>query len=371
VQASLEKVVTMNRFGTAGTILIAVLIVAASMYAVNALIERPIGSRSRMLLIGGGTGECWQGAVAGAQDAARELGVDLEVIATSDDLVDQQITSSRRINPADYDGVAISPADPESQIEFIDAPDCRTKLVTFDRDGYKSQRLCHIGFAQASAGALVARLVGDQLSRPGKVALIASTFADDAQNSNVTERLVGFTEQWEQCGPNPALPCSVIQVAIHAKDLESPPADLSATLADPELSFIVALDRTAAEAALNALTARSETPHVPIIAFDPDQAIFDAIDDGRLCAAVFDDPYRSGFTAIQRLGAYRGQDKETLPVPGYGSYALVSEVVQKENLADIRRRLDHNRGGKNAFSRPAPPNQPKRVAHIQEFTPRG
>jgi ABC-type sugar transport system substrate-binding protein len=294
----------------------------------------------------------------------------LDVIAKSDDLVDQQLTSARRINPADYDGVAISPADPESQIER-NVLASRTKLVTFDRDGYKSQRLCHIGFAQESAGALVARLVGNQLSRPGKVALIATTFADDAQNSNVTERLVGFMEQWGPSGQNPALPCPVIQAAVHAKNREPASLDLSATLADPELSFIVALDRRAAEAALNALATPSETRHVPIIAFDPDQAIFDAIDDGRLCAAVFDDPYRSGFTAIQRLGAYRGEDKDALPVPGYGSYFLISEVVQKENLPEIRRRLDHNRGGNNASSRPAPPNRHERVVPVQEITQAG
>jgi hypothetical protein len=213
--------------------------------------------------------------------------------------------------------------------------------------------------------------VGDQLTRPGKVALIATTFADDAQNSNVTERLVGFLEQWGPCGQNPALRCPVIQAAIHAKNLEPPSPDLSTTLADPELSFIVALDRRAAQAALNALATQSEPRHVPIIAFDPDEAIFDAIDDGRLCAAVFDDPYRSGFTAIQRLGAYCGEDKDTLPVPGYGSYFLISEVVRKENLAEIRRRIDHNRGGTNASSRPMPANHHKRVVPIQEITQAG
>src|SRR4051794_18326504 len=225
----------MIRFRTAGIILMAMLIVAAFMYTFNNLIEPPIGSRSHMLLIGDGTGEYWRNTLAGAQDAARELGVDLEVIATLDDLVDQQTTSARRINPADYDGVAISPADPESQIGIASG----TKLVTFDRDGYTSQRLCHIAFAEETAGALVARHVGDQLSRPGKVALIATSFADDAQNSNVTERLVGFKEQWGPCGQNPALRCPVIQIAIDAKKLEPPSPDLSTTLADPELSFIV------------------------------------------------------------------------------------------------------------------------------------
>src|SRR4051812_50219427 len=99
----------MNRFGTARTIFIAALIVAASMYAVNALIERPIASRSRMLLIGGGTGEYWPGAVAGGQEAARGLCLGFGGIAASGELGDQPINKAGKINPSDYGWVGISP----------------------------------------------------------------------------------------------------------------------------------------------------------------------------------------------------------------------------------------------------------------------
>jgi ABC-type sugar transport system substrate-binding protein len=154
----------------------------------------------------------------------------------------------------------------------------------------------------------------------------------------VNERLAGFKEIWGQCGQVDEMPCPILQVATDPTNLEPVSQDLSATVADPELAFIVAFDSKAAECALKALASRSETRRVPIIAFEPNQAIFDGIDDGRVCSAIFDDPYRSGFTAIQRLGLYRGAVKDTLPVPGYGSFFLASEVVHKENLADIRRR---------------------------------
>jgi ribose transport system substrate-binding protein len=330
VQALLEKVMTMIRIRTAGSILIATLSIAACMYALNVVIEPPIAPRSHMLLIGGGTGEYWQRTLAGARDAARELGVDLDVaMPTPDDLVDQQVAIVRKINPGDYIGVAFSPADPDSQVGLINDLAGRTKLVTVDRDG-DSQRLCHIGYGQVNAGALVARLVRDQLSRPGKVLLLATTFSDDARNKNVSQRLAGFKETWGPCGQDETMLCPIIEVATDS--------NLSATLADPQLAFIVALDSKAAESALTTLSARSDGRHVPIIAFDPSQAIFDAIADGRVYSAIFDDPYRSSFKAVQRLGVYCA-DKDSLPVPGRGSDFLVSEVVRKENLADIRRRL--------------------------------
>jgi ABC-type sugar transport system substrate-binding protein len=135
------------------------------------------------------------------------------------------------------------------------------------------------------------------------------------------------------------MPCSIVQVATDSKTLEPLSQDLSAALADPELAFIVAFDSQSAESALKVLAARSESRRIPIIAFEPNQAIFAAIDDGRVCAAIFDDPYRTGFAAIQCLNNYRRAEITSLPSPGHGSCTLVSEVVRKENLADIRRRI--------------------------------
>jgi ABC-type sugar transport system substrate-binding protein len=191
--------------------------------------------------------------------------------------------------------------------------------------------LCHIGYAQDSAGRLAAEFVREQLPRPGKIALLATSFTDTPRNANVSERLAGFKEQWV-CEPGHAALCTLVPVTAGH--------DFSAMLGDPELVFVVALDAQAAESALKALAAQSPIGNVPIIAFEPNKAIFDAIQDGRVSSAIFDDPYRSGFTAVERLRHYRETEKFALPVPGYGNFYLYSEVVQKENVAAIRRRLE-------------------------------
>jgi ribose transport system substrate-binding protein len=318
----------MIRFGMARSILVVALLDAVCMYAMNHALKSPVGPRSHMLFIGNATGEYWQRTLDGARDAAKAIGIELDVeMPTPNDLVDQQNSIVRTINSANYDGVAMSPADPESQVKPINDLASQTKLVTIDRDGCNLQRICHVGYCQASAGHLAARLVSDQLSRPGKIALLATSFSNDPRNENVTDRLAGFKDQW---GPSGQDDLTLVEAATD-------PA-LAATLADPELAFIVAFDSKAAVFALKTLAAQSETRRVPMIAFEPNQAIFDAIDDGRVSSAIFDDPYRSGFAAIERLDAYRRKNKECLPVPGYGSFFLASEVVRKENLADVRRR---------------------------------
>jgi hypothetical protein len=76
-----------------------------------------------------------------------------------------------------------------------------------------------------------------------------------------------------------------------------------------------------------------------MITFDPNETIFAAIQDGRVTYAVFDDPYRSGFAAIEKLGVYSSADRYAMPVPGRGTYVLVNEVVSAQNLTEVRRRL--------------------------------
>jgi ABC-type sugar transport system substrate-binding protein len=321
----------MNFFRTAGTVLFVSTLVATCMYALTTSLKPPLGDPSRLLLVGNDANEHWQRTVAGARAAARELGIELVVeTPTSHESSEQQVSLVQRTNFADYGGVAISPAGPQLQVEFLNDLANRTKLVTVDRDDSKLQRLCYVGYSQMNAGRLVARLVGEQLKRQGKVVLLATTFSDDALNSSVCERTAGFKETWASCAQNETMPCPIVEVTTDS--------DLSATLVDPEVATIIALDARAAESALKALAAMSYPRLVPIFSFDLNGAILDAIEDGRVCSAIFDDPYRSGFTAIQRLAAYRRTDKYSLPVPGHGSDFLVGEVVNKENVADFRRR---------------------------------
>src|SRR4029078_5476486 len=96
----------------------------------------------------------------------------------------------------------------------------------------------------------------------------------------------------------------MIEMALDATGRSTTSNVLAATLADPNVAVIVALDVESSESALATLATLSLPHQVPMIAFDPNDTILDAIQDGRVTYAVFDDPYRSGFAAIEGLGVY-------------------------------------------------------------------
>jgi ribose transport system substrate-binding protein len=277
--------------------------------------------------------------IEGARAAAAELGIELEVqTPVSNSSADQQSALLRRLLAAQYDGIVLSPADPASQLQPINDLAGHTKLVTLGRDCVESKRLCHFGYSQANAGSLAARVVDEHMSRPGKVAILSTTHSDGVAAQHVRERLAGFRDTWDTLD-DLTTHGSVVELSLGAASLSAKSAEMATLLADPDLSFIVALDEEAAESALAAQAARSVSCRVPMITFDPNDATFDAIQEGRVGWAVFGDPYVCGFKAIERLGDYRNADLHSLPVPGRGSYFLVNEVVSKQNLADVRRRL--------------------------------
>jgi ribose transport system substrate-binding protein len=326
----------MSRFKIAGCIVIVALLAAAYVQALITAFEPAAVPRPRLLLIESGIGEGAQRTLAGARAAAQSLGFELDVATPApDDIANRQAAIVQKIKPVDYAGVAFCPAAPEAQIDLINDLARKTKLITVGTDCDKSRRLSHIGFSQSNAGALAARVVGDELSRQGKVALLTSKLANAAPNTRVTDRLNRFKQMWVEHPTD----CPIIEADIDSNDVEHMSHDLATILADPELAFIVAFDSKAAESALKVLATLSRTRRVPMIAFDPSSAIFDAIDNGRACVAIFDDPYVNGFTAIMRLAEYCQADATGLPVPGRGLEYVKSEVVRKENFADFRKRL--------------------------------
>jgi ABC-type sugar transport system substrate-binding protein len=104
--------------------------------------------------------------------------------------------------------------------------------------------------------------------------------------------------------------------------------------------LIVAFDTEAAESALNATADWPQSKRIPIIALDASESILNAIAEGRITSTLYDDAYEDGYEAIHRLAMYCHTDDAGMPTPGFGKIHRSGEIVQKSNVADVRRRMD-------------------------------
>jgi ABC-type sugar transport system substrate-binding protein len=329
----------MNILKMTGGVLFLAVLVTTCMQGLTTTFGPAAPRRSRLLLIGSANTETSRRMIEGARAAADELGVDLAVqIADSSNPIPNQAELLQHLHPERYDGIAFLPRDSESQFELINNLARHTKLVTLHRDCVESNRLCYYGYSQTNAGSLAARLVGERMLRSGKVAVLSTPHSDPVASEEMRQRLAGFRDSWTlydyraTCGP-------VVELTIGAASLQPNSSGLATMLADPDVGFIVALDLQSAELTLAAQATMPAPRRVPMLTFDPNDKICDAIQQGRISLAIFSDPYFSGFTAIERLAYFCHGDPYSIPVPGRGSYFLVSEVVSKQNLAEVRRRM--------------------------------
>jgi ribose transport system substrate-binding protein len=307
------------------------------MTALSILLRQPTAEQPRILVIGDGASESWVRVEAGVRAAAHEFGlaVHFETPTLGGVPLDEQAAIVRQIDHAEYDGVAFCPAEPSSQAELINSLADDTKLVTVGKDTDQSRRLCNIGYCAYGAGRMAAWLTRAESPRDGKVVLLCS---EAAHNSEVNERLEGFKEAWAEVDDRNLIERRPI-ISIDADSLISEPAADGSlfNVTDSQVAIVIAFDTAAAEAAINSFGVQRQTTHVPIIAFDPNSEILDAIDDGRVELAIYDDPYRKGYEAMERLALYC-HEGAILPAPGRGSVSLVGEVVRKENVDSFRKR---------------------------------
>jgi ABC-type sugar transport system substrate-binding protein len=327
------------------TAYLAVTVLAAVfLYGLNASLDLPDVQRSHLLIMSDVAGEEWDRTLEGAQAAARDLGIELDIQATPASASDPLRAAAHNLDATAYNGIALSLSDPDFNRDLINDLADRTKVVTigndFADDVRRSHRLCHIGSHQGNIGVRAARLICVELARPGKIALLVSKTSDLATAAGVAERLEGFKEELlTYNSANPDYVCRAVQTIVDTSTLDSAAESMSAILADPELAHIVAFDAPAAEAALKVLSSIPNSRRLPIVALESSRTILDAIADGSLFAAVYHDAYRDGYTAIERLDFYCHADGESLPKRGYGHLSINAEVVRKENVASYRPRL--------------------------------
>jgi ribose transport system substrate-binding protein len=131
----------------------------------------------------------WQEAAAGLQAAAREMGVNSEMVGpeTYDPKAEKEEFLNvvhRKIPPA---GILVSAAEPELLRDAIDAASAAgIPVVTIDSDSPKSKRLTFIGTNNYLAGQMSGELLVKELGGKGSVALYSIP-----GQSNVDERMEG------------------------------------------------------------------------------------------------------------------------------------------------------------------------------------
>lgn len=295
----------------------------------------------KVAFITGGPGDYWQAAIAGAQAAADELGIDLDVRSPSTpEGYEEQMQMLSVAGSSDADAVAVSPIDAERQAGLITQIAAMKPIVAFDSDASGSGRHGYVGTSNYSAGLVAGTLVKKALPEGGVVVVLV---ANDTKE-NVNDRIGGFIRRIEESPvPEESRTDPRYQVLGPFADGGDNQACVSRVRDlvrgnDPPACFVT-LNARQGPVVRDALQQLGKAGEIKLVAFDTPAETLDGIEDGSVEAAIAQDPFTYGYEAIGMINALFRGDQRFLPMVGKASVHISVEPVTKETLPDYRERI--------------------------------
>ena len=322
-----------------GWLLILLLLTVGALWWAGALRPKP-----RLAIVAGQT-PYFDLVVKGAQEAARQYDVDLDVIRAKGDA---QADAIRGLLGKRYAGIAVSPFNPPAEAALLGELAGQTTLVTFDSDSPLSSRLCFVGTDNYFAGRLCGQQVRQAIGDTGEV-IISSATLDKAngqrRRQGVIDELLDRpldpdremdpVDSPELKGPH----YTVVTTLIDASGEDAIVEAVNKALNDhPNVKCLVGLNNFGAPRMIKALEKAQKLDKVQIVGFDADKDTLAGIEAGHVYASILQDQYGCGFQAV-RILAENARGGNTGGLPMFSRRTLPVEIINKDNVTAIRDQL--------------------------------
>ncbi|MEQ8208951.1 MAG: substrate-binding domain-containing protein [Lacipirellulaceae bacterium] len=337
--------------GKWGLILLALIAIGAAAWYRSSVTVDPIAKgnkTTRAVFVTGGSDDFWKLTAKGAEAAAKEHNVELEVKMPSQaEGADEQMRIMIALQDSEIDGCAVSPLDADSQTRLINRLSDKMHVVTFDSDAPLSERLYYVGTSNFRAGRIAHKLVREAVPDGGKVAV----FISNLTKSNTKERKLGYEEAEVKAnqkvdndgdGPNWETVVYAIDEGSEAKTKEN----LAKALEEnPDLDCVVGMNGYHGALLLQALKEAGKLGELKIIAFDAAEETLDGVAEGNIHATIAQDPYLYGYEAVRMLASLHNGHESQLPLVGGGAVNVLTQAIGKDDVEGFREKLKKRLNG--------------------------
>jgi len=276
----------------------------------------------------------WTIARRGVEKADEELGdASVEFKITSDGTAAEQKRIVDDLLAAGFNGIAISPVDPQNQTGLINEAAEKALVFTQDSDAPDSKRACYVGTDNVAAGRQAGELVKEALPNGGKIMLFVGKL--DAKNAQ--ERIQGIKE---------VLTGTKVEVVdVRTDDVDDARAKANAADAIvkyPDIKAMVGLWSYNGPAILSAVKDAKKTGQIQIVTFDEADETLAGIQEGAIYGTVVQQPYEFGYQAIKLMTQVLNGDKSV--IPENRQIIIPTRVVKKAEVAEFAAKIRELRG---------------------------
>jgi len=287
-------------------------------------------------LVTTGVASFWDICKKGGEDAAKELGVEVEVLMPSSG--DDQKSKLEDLLAKGVDGIAVAAIDPTNQAGLFDEVAENSILITMDTDAPTSKRQVYVGMDNYDAGWMCGELVKEAIPDGGEVVLFIGRLEQDnakRRRQGVIDSLLGREKDASRFDPPGEAQSgggyTVLATLTDQFDRAKGKENVEDMLTKHEgVDAMVGLFAYNPPLILEALKQGGRVGEVKVIGFDEDDVTLQAIKDGTVHGTVVQDPYEYGNRSIKVLHALSKGDTSVIPASKF--IDIPARQIRKDNV---------------------------------------
>ena len=275
--------------------------------------------------------EFWKIASAGIHKYEQESKVQVDIKMPPNGTPEDQNGIMQNLTSQGYDAVSVSVIAPTDQTSVLNKIAEKTKLITFDSDAPKSNRLLYIGTNNYDAGKVLGGEIVKLLPKGGKIAVFVGMFSAD----NAAQRLKGIEDVI--AGHD----ITIIDKREDNTDRAKARSNVEDIInANPTLNLVVGLWNYNGPAIAAAISGLGKKGKVLAAVFDEDDGTLDGIATGLIQVTVVQKPFMFGYLAAKWMHdlAVKG-DAAKAALPANQIIDTGVEVIDKNNVSDFKAKL--------------------------------
>ncbi len=275
--------------------------------------------------------EFWKIAAAGVHKYEAESKVQVDIKMPSNGTTEEQNQILENLASQGYDAIAVSTIAPNDQVPVLNRVAAKTKLITFDSDAPKSNRLLYIGTNNYEAGKVLGKEIVKLLPDGGKMAVFVGTLSAD----NARQRLKGIEDSIE--GHN----IKIVDKREDNTDRAKARSNVEDIVnAHSDLNLVAGLWSYNGPAIAAAVDALGKKGKVLAAVFDEEEGTLNGIANGVVACTVVQKPFQFGYLSSKWMHELATKPKETLAkIPPDKAIDTGVEVIDKANVAEFRAKL--------------------------------
>jgi ribose transport system substrate-binding protein len=283
----------------------------------------------KLAFVTNGVGEFWKIASAGVHAYEKEGKVQVDIKMPPTGSADEQNQILENLSSQGYDAIAVSAIAPNDQVPVLNKVAAKSKLITFDSDAPKSNRLLYIGTNNYEAGKALGGEIVKLLPNGGKMAVFVGSLAAD----NAQQRFKGIEDVVK------ANKIEIVDKREDQTDRNKARSNVDDIVnAHHDLNLVAGLYSYNGPAIAGALA--SKKGKVKAAVFDEEDGTLTGIEGGVIDCTAVQKPYQFGYLASKWMHELVTKTDEAMKaIPANKAVDTGVDIINKDNVAAFKAKL--------------------------------